>query len=337
MIMIMSQAWDEPTTERVAEWLAAWNLPYTRLNASDLEIPGCVAMSITNDSTTAHISLGGQTIDPALVSTAWYRKWSYRATFRHTAILSQNNQSIENIAASCSHLNWEMRAFSLFFFSLFTQTRWLGDPNNSAPNKLEVLTLAANLGMSVPETYICTDQQSLRAFLAKHPAAVTKPIRDMVTIYHSEGLAMSYTTEVPHEAVSGGPDSWRGGFPTCFQERLDKQYEVRTFYIDGECYSSAIFPESHGSASVDSRRYEYEHPPRICPYKLSQHTEKQIRDLMKCIGHDTGSLDFIKADDGRLIFLEVNPVGQIGYVSEYCNYNIERRIAKALVERHNER
>lgn len=51
---------------------------------------------------------------------------------------------------------------------------------------------------------------------------------------------------------------------------------------------------------------------------------------MKMLKLESGSLDFIVTPDNEYYFLEVNPVGQFNFVSEICNYHIEKHIAKTL-------
>jgi glutathione synthase/RimK-type ligase-like ATP-grasp enzyme len=52
---------------------------------------------------------------------------------------------------------------------------------------------------------------------------------------------------------------------------------------------------------------------------------------MNALGLVTGSLDFVRTVDDRLVFLEVNPVGQFGAFSGFCNYNIEKDVAAHLL------
>ena len=49
----------------------------------------------------------------------------------------------------------------------------------------------------------------------------------------------------------------------------------------------------------------------------------------------TGSIDLIKSVDGEYIFLEINPIGQFGMVSNPCNYPLERKVAEWLVKNDN--
>ncbi|MGH9762966.1 MAG: hypothetical protein ACREAC_19250, partial [Blastocatellia bacterium] len=72
---------------------------------------------------------------------------------------------------------------------------------------------------------------------------------------------------------------------------------------------------------------------RTVPYRLSCDLESRLAALMKAVNLDTGSIDMVRTVDGRFVFLEVNPVGQFGMVSQPCNYYLERKLAKALAER----
>jgi ATP-GRASP peptide maturase of grasp-with-spasm system len=336
MIGILSQAWDEPTTEAVMEWLRAWDVSHVRINASDVERPGALRVSIGGKGAGARLRLGDSEIDPASMTVAWYRRWDYKAKFKQAHIfVDPADETLENIGSSRYHLNGELQTFSRFFFSLFSNAHWLGDPFDSAPNKLEILVAAAQEGFDIPDTCICTDTESVRQYIADHGEAVTKPIKDMLLCTFEDTWAMSYTSAVKPEALEG-PTAWRGGFPTCFQEALSKKYEVRTFYIDGECYSMALFSQRDDATKVDSRRHEYGRATRVTPCQLPREIEQKIGRFMKAIGHDTGSLDFIRTRDGRFVFLEVNPVGQLRMVSLPCNYFLERRIAQALANRNHE-
>ena len=53
---------------------------------------------------------------------------------------------------------------------------------------------------------------------------------------------------------------------------------------------------------------------------------------MKRLKLNCGSIDLIKAKDGNLVFLEVNPTGQFGMTSTPCNYNLHKKIANKLID-----
>jgi hypothetical protein len=45
-----------------------------------------------------------------------------------------------------------------------------------------------------------------------------------------------------------------------------------------------------------------------------------------------GSLDFIVTPDGEHVFLEVNPVGQFGWIVEQTGLPIYERLAELLID-----
>jgi len=45
---------------------------------------------------------------------------------------------------------------------------------------------------------------------------------------------------------------------------------------------------------------------------------------------NSGSIDILVTPNNEYVFLEVNPVGQFGMVSQPCNYYLEKRIAERL-------
>lgn len=70
----------------------------------------------------------------------------------------------------------------------------------------------------------------------------------------------------------------------------------------------------------------------MIPYLLKASEAQKIRNLMADIGLNMGSIDLIKARNGKFYFLEINPVGQYDFVSYHCNYHIHREIAKFLTD-----
>lgn len=52
---------------------------------------------------------------------------------------------------------------------------------------------------------------------------------------------------------------------------------------------------------------------------------------MNFLDYQTGSIDIVVDKLDVYYFLEVNPIGQFKQVSSPCNYNLEEKIAKFLI------
>jgi glutathione synthase/RimK-type ligase-like ATP-grasp enzyme len=121
--------------------------------------------------------------------------------------------------------------------------------------------------------------------------------------------------------------------PTLLQGHVKKRFDIRTFFLDGTCYSVAIRSQKDAQTQIDFRNFNWDHPNRSLPYRLGEEVHKKIRTFMAAMRLETGSLDFVLSENEDLFFLEVNPVGQFGMVSEPGNYYLEKEMAEFLIRK----
>jgi ATP-GRASP peptide maturase of grasp-with-spasm system len=343
MICILSRTALEATTEDVIDWLKSWHIPYVRLNVEDIETAP-LSISIGGHGATLSFQIDDVTIDPALIKVVWLRRWGNKApTFGggkastidgEGEVLFGDTSKGEwqsRILSKTRHLRREVRNVGEFIFDLLSSARWLSEPLTSTMNKLRVLRLAAECGIDVPDTVVSNDRPTLSAFMAKYDRVITKAIGEPLMLYQGSRPTMTYTTMVDNSMLASSQNDRI--LPTLLQECLFKEYEIRAFYLDKRFYSMAIFSQSDEQTSVDFRRYQFRRPNRTVPYKLPDLLSSKLTVLMNRLGLETGSVDLVKAVDGRFVFLEVNPVGQFGMVSYPCNYHLEHAVASALVRR----
>jgi len=103
--------------------------------------------------------------------------------------------------------------------------------------------------------------------------------------------------------------------------------------MDNTFYPMAIFSQNDEKTKVDFRNYNLQRPNRKTPYELEKSIENKLYALVKEMGLTSGSLDLIRTIDDRYVFLEVNPIGQFGMTSTPCNYFLEEKIAKNLIQK----
>jgi len=92
----------------------------------------------------------------------------------------------------------------------------------------------------------------------------------------------------------------------------------------------AIFSQNNPKTSIDFRHYDRELPNRSIPFKLPVDIKDKLIMLVKILNVNSGSIDLVVTQEGKYIFLEVNPIGQFGMVSLPCNYYLEKKIANFL-------
>ncbi|HYL99129.1 MAG TPA: grasp-with-spasm system ATP-grasp peptide maturase [Blastocatellia bacterium] len=331
MICVLSQSSLESTTEAVIGWLRSWGTPVIRLNVEDIR-QNHLSVAINENGITVSCEAGPVTFSSDLIKVVWLRRWRYYNVPSGPLLVSRISQEDfeRNSLTLGVHLRRELRSLSEFIFESLSRARWLNKPERSIVNKLRVLKLASECGLDVPDTLISTDASALSEFASRHGRVVTKSIGDTFICELDGRSFASYTSVIRTSDLKEGPERL---FPTLLQECLDKEYEIRAFYLDGRFYSMAIFSQTDEQTSVDFRRYLFARPNRTVPFHLPVDLASKLSNLMSKLDLETGSIDLVKTRDGRIIFLEVNPAGQFGMVSYPCNYHLDREVASALVRR----
>jgi ATP-GRASP peptide maturase of grasp-with-spasm system len=198
----------------------------------------------------------------------------------------------------------------------------IGTFHTRAVNKLKVLYEAAKLGIEIPETLVTAKKKLVLEYSSKN--IISKSIYEGFKCKIKNGNYTLYTEKVVKRNLKAT------FFPTLFQSTIEKEADIRSFYLDGKFYSMAIRSQSAEQTETDFRKYLKDIQNRSFSFKLPTEIEDKLHQLMLKIGLNTGSIDIIFTKDGRFVFLEVNPVGQFGMTSIPCNYYLEKAIAEKL-------
>ena len=323
MILLLSQTNFEYTTDTVYDWITHLGGNAIRVNGEDLLDPGNFSILLTND--TKELIYNDINIDD--INIIWYRRW-LKLDYK----LHPNDQLH-------SYFKREFYSFTQYFFGLFDQNKWYNNHGYfiDFPSKTEQLLIAKEVGFIIPETLITDNKNSLLKFNAQNQDIVTKCMSEMESFKNKKTKQTegTFTARVTSNYINEElTDSF---FPSLFQKEIKKKFEVRVFYDKGDFFSMAIFSAANKKTEVDFRQYDKSLPNRNVPFNLTDCEKKMIEELMRRLSLETGSLDIVYNQDNKLVFLEVNPVGQFGMVSQPCNYNIEKRIAEKLIALDNEK
>lgn len=196
-------------------------------------------------------------------------------------------------------------------------------------NKLIVNDIAENLKLSVPNSSIVSNNTQISAFKKQNTNLISKAISNGIYNTIENHRFYSYTELIEDEILNTKTEI--NFFPSLIMDQIEKQSEIRSFYIDGHFFSMVIFSQSSSQTKVDFRKYNNQKPNKTEPFNLPKDIENKLEKLFNALGLNCGSIDLIIDKDGNYIFLEINPVGQYGMVSEPCNYNLDKKIAKYLI------
>lgn len=326
MIIIVSQVGDA-STNNVIDWLAHYDEKFVRINREALLAVDRPNFKIEIDSSNNQCYTNYDYSEIERPKSVWFRYFIY--SYLPKNILEDIKNKDLSIALRDSFYYEYQNISTSFYYSLSKDAKTLGCFQKWKLNKLEILNSAKQRGIDIPATLITNNKTDVEEFLKKRGSIITKALSEVASLVMScneeTSVYLNYTEEITKESLAELPDNF---FYSLFQEKVDKDIEIRSFFLTGDIYSMAIFSQMEEKTSTDFRKYSNN---RSVPYKLPFELEMRICDLMNDIGLDSGSIDLIKTKDGKYVFLEVNPTGQYGMTSNPCNYHLDKILAEHLI------
>lgn len=305
----------------IMAWLDVFGIEFIRINDLDKLLDQVRISIATETETIIYLAVGNNRINMNEISGSFVRHGfiKYKSTY------SSNRFNDHHVIKK----NMEIESNSLIDYiqNSLQNKPYIGRVRNQDVNKLQCLTLAKQVGLEIPDTLVTDNLRELISFRNKVGPVISKSLQNVVALVHDDLPHLNYTSEISQDDLEIIPKLF---YPSLFQNKIDKEFELRIFYLDGEFYSMAILSQNDPQTSVDFRNYNLIKPNRNVPYQLPHDISMRIDSLMKKLGQQTGSIDMIVTADGKYIFLEINPVGQFGMVSYPCNYNLSKRMAEYL-------
>lgn len=328
MVLIFSIKFDYSTT-CVIKWLDHWGIKTVRINADDdiykFEI-------ISKNGIFFRNTLTDELVNLLEAEACWWRRTGITskqlAQFpARESFTIEDVDVISLIKGKNNYLDEEVKALAEYiFYSVYKNAKInLGKPVFNL-NRLIVCDIAQKYGLQVPSYKVITHGAHLADSRQDFGRMVTKAISN--GIYRIIGKHRFYTyTELLEESFFEETKN-TPLFPSMVTQLIEKKIEIRTFYIDGEFFSMAIFSQTSEQTMIDFRKYSNN---RTEPYRLPKDIETKLECILKELDLNCCSIDFIVDKNDNFIFLEINPVGQFGMTSEPCNYNLHKLVAKYLI------
>lgn len=319
MILIIS-AEDDITTNDVIKWLRYDQQTFLRVSASTrLEL---VQLELSPEGEMIiELEIEGRKINLDEVTAVWYRRsWFHLDAYKPQV---ENNYGIAQLV---KQLGSETRMLTQFLLDKL-DSQSLNTERTNELNKLSVIQKCNALGIQTPPSLVTTDKITALRFLETHDRIISKNASPGIFMDFEDHYLIAFTEEIKAADLEELPDRFA---PMLFQKLIEKAFEIRTFYLDGAFFSSAIFSQNDAKTQIDFRNYNFEVPNRTPPYALPVALEKQLDALMKDLGLNSCSIDLIYTTQDEYVFLEVNPIGQFYQVSHPCNYYLEQKVARYL-------
>lgn len=323
MVLILSDEYDL-STNLVIDYLIAHNISFKRINNANKL--GIKYIQLSNDNISFVITYTSMSktieIDSKNITSFWYRRgWFVLDKNKIVSKSIEVNKSIE------TYLNLENNDIIQFLYKYLKNIKHIGYFNDNYTNKMYNLMLAKNVGLSIPKSIITTNSKTILSFLHHTEKIITKAIKNGGFSINSKVSLGAFTNLINKNKIEEKPKEFA---PSLVQEYIEKKLELRVFYLNGKCYTAAIFSQADEQTKVDFRRYNKECPNRVVPFNLPIGIEEKIERFMNKLDYKSGSLDLIYTKENKYVFLEVNPVGQYDAISKKCNFNLDKQIAKYL-------
>lgn len=326
MVLILSIQHDI-STDLVMDWLELHGIPVLRINGDEKK---WLFKQVTPEGVFFESQETGDIVNLSECSACWWRRSGIRK--EHYYSIDSNNPSgysDKNIGINSvipQIISNEVSGLHEYVLSRLKNDIpiQLGNPRMDL-NRLVVLDMAKKLGLETPRFEVITNSEQLESAQKAMGGIVTKAIVNGVYDVIGNERYYTYTELIPDDFVT--PEVLTPFAPSLVTALIKKQFEIRSFFLDGKFYSMAIFSQGSEETKID---YRIAPPPVEIPYQLPEDIEKKLTELYKQLDLNTGSADLIVDENGEYIFLEINPVGQFGMTSVPCNYNLEEKIANYL-------
>ncbi|GLZ41416.1 ATP-grasp ribosomal peptide maturase [Actinokineospora sp. NBRC 105648] len=202
---------------------------------------------------------------------------------------------------------------------------WVNDPAKTAIAEYKPLQLsvAARIGLSVPHTLITNDHAAVAAFSEHNSHVVCKPLSS-VAHRVDDSVRITYTTPIDGDDID---PAMVGATAHLFQERVDKQYEVRVTMVGRRPLGVAI--HAHSAAARRDWRSDYAsltYAAAAVPAAVAE----RLCDYLDAFGLAFGAFDLVVTPEDEWVFLECNPSGQWLWLERETGVPITSALADLL-------
>ncbi|MEO9030227.1 MAG: MvdC/MvdD family ATP grasp protein [Ktedonobacteraceae bacterium] len=252
------------------------------------------------------------------ITSVWYRRPTPIAPAEH---LSPLEKTFIEREANAGLWGW-LRGLQAFFVNH-------PDAIRAAGHKPHQLQLAQTLGLATPKTLITNEPEAFKRFYTECHEQVIYKLMGYPWYKDSTDLPIStFTTLVPREMVEQAHRI--SATAHLFQEFIEKRCDLRAIIIGNEVFLTEIYPLS------DATRVDFRTDYNALRYAPHDRLPDTVREALLSINRSYhlaySAIDLLYTPDGRYVFLELNPVGQFGWLEGRTGVPLYHTLAKLLIK-----
>lgn len=298
----------------VIEWFKFHDVNYHIIDLEKIELNN-FEISFVNEKLKINLKTEKLNFSFDEVSCFWYRSGKIRIQK-----LKISNVNF-NLKVANSYFRLEQEMLIDFIYSEI-QKKSIGFTSRYPVNKLVQLKTACDVGLKIPDSIICSNKNNILNILDES-SIITKAIQENIFTVYKNSLFFQRVQRIKLNEI-------RNFSNTMFQNLIDKEVEIRTFYIENKFYSIGFCCNDENIDMRDSYQNQNQNHFKL---KLPVNIEKKINSLMIKLNLISGSIDLIYSKTGEYYFLEVNSEGQYDWLSKLGGYNLDCEIANYIINR----
>jgi len=318
LVLLLTHSGDHTVVERVAQELAALGAQSYRLDSDRVPADVRICARIETGGSAHRLAGPGGALDLSDVAAVWLRRVSAPRL---------PDDLDPGFREACER---ETAAGLAAFLDALDGVRWVNAPsaNRAAENKARQLRLAREVGLTIPRTLLGNDPARLKAFFAELDGRVVAKMLTPLSSAMEKAPRFVRTTELA-EADLEHAELLRYS-PMAFQERVEKEVELRVACVGDELFTGAIDASGSSLGRTDWRGATPAEA-RWTRAELPDGVARSLRALVRALGLVYGAADLIRTPDGEHVFLELNPGGEWGMLELALELPIAAALARSLL------
>jgi glutathione synthase/RimK-type ligase-like ATP-grasp enzyme len=317
-VLCLTHSQDYYVTDLMQKSLAKLNLEMIRMDTDTFPLNIEISAEQNIGGVNGSIKIAGKIHKLSDFSAVWFRKNLHSNL---TSALTGKNLS-QATKESTAAKNAVLYALESIF--------WFDSPFDilRAENKQLQLILAKQCGLIIPNSLLSNSPIAVKSFYHQENGNIISKMLTPLTNFMKSTKSFVYTSKVEEKHLAN-LDGLKYS-PMQFQQEIQKEYELRVIYVDGNYFTGKIAT----SAITDDKKPDWRRAKQEDffweTYQLPESICQKIDVLMKKLSLNFGALDIIRSTNGDYVFLEVNPCGEWGMLQKALDYPITDHIAECI-------
>lgn len=212
------------------------------------------------------------------------------------------------------------------------RNRWLNHPENIwlASNKIKQLTIASELGFTIPETLVSSRPADLLRFAKTQGNLIVKAVKN--GFFNSDSSSNIMFTRslgaAELQTIAASPML----VPSIVQPELKKECDLRVTVVGQAVFPVAMLSQQHPETSTDWRTWDITEGLDLVHqrFDLPNNIQQHCLDLNRRLGLNFSCIDLVLTTDGDFVFLEINPNGQWAWIESMIGMPVRDAIIDHL-------